>query len=50
MKQAWLVVALLAVRFFISYLQKHGFRVFGWYRIGLGLLMLVLLYTHTIRV
>lgn len=44
------VVALLAVKFFISYLQKHGFRVFGWYRIGLGLLMLVLLYTHTIRV
>ena len=44
------IVALLAVRFFIGYLQKHGFRVFGWYRIGLGLLMLVLLYTHTIRV
>lgn len=43
------VVALLAVKFFISYLQKRGFRAFGWYRIGLGVVMLALLYTHTIR-
>ena len=43
------VVALLAVKFFISYLQKHGFRAFGWYRIGLGVVMLALLYTHSIR-
>ena len=38
------VVALLAIRFFISYLKKYGFRVFGIYRIiaGLALLALVL--------
>jgi undecaprenyl-diphosphatase len=38
------LVALLAVRFFIQYLQKHGFRLFGYYRIVLGLLVLVLVF------
>jgi len=37
------VVAVLAIRFFIGYLQKHGFQLFGWYRIALGLAILVLL-------
>ena len=37
------IVALLAVRFFIDYLQKHGFKVFGWYRIALGITVLILL-------
>ena len=36
------VVALLAIKFFITYLQKHGFRLFGWYRIIAGLILLVL--------
>ena len=27
------IVAILAIRFFINYLQKYGFRLFGWYRI-----------------
>lgn len=38
------VVALLAIRLFIGYLTKYGFRAFGWYRIILGLVLLVLLY------
>ncbi|HMH32581.1 MAG TPA: undecaprenyl-diphosphate phosphatase [Puia sp.] len=37
------VVALLAIRFFIGYLQKHGFRLFGYYRIIVGVLVLVLI-------
>jgi undecaprenyl-diphosphatase len=39
------VVALLAIRFFIGFLQRHGFRLFGYYRIvaGLALLALILL-------
>ncbi len=37
------IVALLAIRFFITYLTKHGFKVFGWYRIIVGLILLVLL-------
>jgi undecaprenyl-diphosphatase len=36
------VVALLAIRSFIQYLTKHGFKVFGYYRIVVGLLILIL--------
>jgi undecaprenyl-diphosphatase len=42
------VVALLAVKFFITYLQKHGFRLFGWYRIIVGLAIIILFYTGVI--
>ena len=38
------IVALLAIRFFIGFLQKHGFRLFGFYRIAVGLLLLVLIW------
>jgi undecaprenyl-diphosphatase len=37
------VVALLAIKFFISFLQKHGFKIWGYYRIVLGLLLLLLI-------
>ncbi len=43
------VVALLAIKFFIRFLQKNGFRVFGWYRIVAGAALLILLITGTIR-
>lgn len=38
------IVALLAIKFFIEYLQKHGFRLFGYYRIIAGVILLVLIY------
>ncbi|WP_026896834.1 undecaprenyl-diphosphate phosphatase [Daejeonella oryzae] len=34
------IVAMLAIKYFISYLQKNGFRIFGWYRIFVGLIIL----------
>ena len=37
------VVALLAIRFFIGYLQKHGFKLFGYYRIIVGAVLLILM-------
>lgn len=37
------IVALLAIRFFIGFLTKHGFRLFGWYRIVAGLIILALI-------
>jgi undecaprenyl-diphosphatase len=37
------VVAMLAIKFFISFLTKYGFKVFGYYRIALGLILLGLL-------
>lgn len=36
------VVAILAIRSFVSYLTKHGFKIFGYYRIVVGLLILIL--------
>lgn len=35
------IVAMLAIKFFISYVQKYGFKAFGWYRIIVGGLILV---------
>lgn len=43
------VVALLAIKFFIGFLQKHGFKWFGYYRIAAGLILLILLYTKLIN-
>jgi undecaprenyl-diphosphatase len=43
------VVALLAIKFFIGFLQKHGFRLFGWYRIVAGLVLLILILTGVIK-
>ncbi len=42
------IVAILAIKFFIGFLQKHGFRLFGWYRIIAGIILLILIYTGTI--
>ena len=39
------VVAMLAIKFFIGYLQKHGFQLFGWYRIIVGAILLVMILT-----
>ncbi len=37
------IVAMLAIKFFISFVTKYGFKAFGWYRIIVGGLILVLL-------
>jgi len=38
------VVAMAAIKFFISFLTKYGFKAFGYYRIVVGLVILVLIY------
>lgn len=38
------VVAMLAIRSFISFLTRHGFALFGYYRIAVGITILVLYY------
>jgi len=35
------LVSIVVIRFLMSYIRKHDFKVFGWYRIVLGALMLV---------
>ena len=37
------VVAMLAIKFFIGYLQKHGFKIFGYYRIIVGIILLLMM-------
>lgn len=45
------VVALLAIKFFISFVTKYGFKAFGWYRIIVGVVILVLLLTgHNLEI
>ena len=43
------VVAILAIRFFINYLKVYGFKVFGWYRIIAGIILLILLFAGVIE-
>ena len=38
------IVAMIAIKAFISYLTKYGFKIFGWYRIIVGAII-VILYT-----
>lgn len=35
------VVSIFAIKFLMGYIKKHDFKVFGWYRIALGILVLV---------
>lgn len=35
------VVSLFIIKFLLGYIRKHDFKIFGWYRIGLGILVLV---------
>lgn len=36
------IVAMIAIKSFISFLTKHGFRMFGYYRIAVGAIILLL--------
>ena len=35
------VVSVFAIRFLLSYIRKHDFKVFGYYRIVLGIIILL---------
>jgi len=37
------IVAMLAIKLFITFLTKHGFKIFGYYRIAVGLLIILLI-------
>ena len=36
------IVAIIAIRSFIAFLSRHGFKAFGWYRIVVGGVIIVL--------
>ena len=39
------IVAIIAIKSFIGFLSKHGFRVFGWYRIIIAVVILILYFS-----
>ncbi len=39
------IVALIAIKSFIDYLSKNGFKIFGYYRIILGVILLIIHFT-----
>lgn len=39
------IVAIIAIKSFIGFLSKHGFRIFGWYRIIIGVVLIALYYS-----
>ncbi len=39
------IVAMLAIKFFINFVTKYGFKAFGWYRIVVGGVILAMLFT-----
>ncbi len=43
------IVSLLAIKFFISFLKKYGFRIWGIYRIIVGIIMLVLIWKGIVQ-
>ena len=43
------IVALLAIKFFIGFLKKYGFTVWGWYRIIVGIILLLLIWKGIIQ-
>jgi undecaprenyl-diphosphatase len=43
------VVAVLAIKFFIGFLKKYGFRLFGIYRIIAGVILLLLIFTGYLK-
>ena len=42
------VVAILAIRSFITFLEQKGFKLFGWYRIFAGGLIIILFFTSNV--
>jgi undecaprenyl-diphosphatase len=39
------IVAMIAIKSFIAFLTKHGFKAFGYYRIVIGLILIILLFS-----
>ena len=35
------VVSMLAIKFLVEYVKRHDFKVFGWYRIALGIAVIL---------
>lgn len=38
------IISILVIKFFINYIKKHDFQVFGWYRIIIGIIVFLYFY------
>lgn len=38
------VIAIIVIRYFLSYIRSHSFKIFGWYRILLGVILIGILW------
>ena len=45
---AGMISAIIAVKWMVNYLKSHGMEIFGYYRIGLGAVVLMLVLTGVI--
>ena len=43
------VVSMFVIKFLMNYIKKHDFKVFGWYRIALGILVLLFVALNVIK-
>ncbi len=43
------IVAVLAIKFFITMLKKYGFRIWGIYRVVVGIILLIMIYTGSLN-
>jgi undecaprenyl-diphosphatase len=43
------VVAFFTMKFFVDFIKKHGFKFFGWYRIIIALVFLLMIKQNQIR-
>lgn len=43
------IVSIFIIKFLMSYIKKHDFKVFGWYRIALGIVVIICLLARVIK-
>ena len=43
------IIAYLVIKIFMDYIKKHDFKIFGYYRIVLGIITLILFFTGVIK-
>jgi undecaprenyl-diphosphatase len=44
------IVSVIVIKFFTGYIKKHDFKIFGWYRIVLGCIVLLYYFVKTLAV
>lgn len=39
------IVAMAAIKFFIEHIKRHGFKIWGYYRVAVGIILLIMIYS-----